>query len=55
MSIDNNTFDPKKDKIVIDAVNYNGKYVDVRIVKKRILSVTAILAALACACVIILF
>ena len=45
----------KKEKKIIDAVNYNGKYVDVSIIRKRALSITAALAALACFAVIFLF
>ena len=52
MSIDNR-LDNRKHK-TIDAVNYNGKYVDPSVVRKKILSVTAGIAAIICFVVIII-
>ena len=45
----------KKNHKIIDTVNYNGKYVDVSVIRKRALSITAALAALACFAVLFLF
>ncbi|MBQ6589802.1 MAG: hypothetical protein IJI01_14145 [Butyrivibrio sp.] len=44
----------KKNGKIIDTINYNGKYVDVSVIRKRVLSITAALAALACFAVIFL-
>ena len=52
MSIDNRF--NKKNYKVIDAVNYNGKYVDPSVVRKKALSITAAIAALICFIVIII-
>lgn len=45
----------KKNVRIIDTINYNGKYVDVSVIRKRALSITAALAALACLAVLFLF
>ena len=44
----------KKNVKIVDTINYNGKYVDVSVIRKRALSITAALAALACFAVIFL-
>lgn len=50
-----NTRNPfKKTGKIVDTINYNGKYVDVSVIRKRVLSITAALAALACFAVIFL-
>lgn len=51
MSIDNRF---KKNAKIIDAVSYNGKYVDSRVIRNRALSITAAIAALICFVVIII-
>ena len=51
MSIDNRF---KKNAKIIDAVSYNGKYVDPSVIRKKALSVTAAIAALICFVVIII-
>ena len=53
MNTNNNDFKIKKNSTVIDAVNYNGKYVDVEIIKRRVISAIAIIGAAAFAGVII--
>ena len=52
MSIENRL--KNQNVTVIDAVSYNGKYVDSRIIRKRAISATVALAALICFVVIIL-
>lgn len=52
MSIDNRTY--KKNEKIIDAVSYNGKYVDPSVIRRRVLSVTAGIAALICFIVLII-
>lgn len=52
MSINKNI--AKKNIKTIDAVNYNGKYIDPSVFRKKALSVTAAIAALICFVVIIL-
>lgn len=49
----NNKF--KKDDKVIDAINYNGKYIDARVLKDRIISITAVLTALIAISLALLF
>jgi hypothetical protein len=44
----------KKNGKIVDTINYNGKYVDVSVIRKRALSIAAALAALACFAVIFL-
>ena len=46
-------FNYKKNKTIIDTVKYNGKYVDVEVIKKRIISAVAIIGAAAFAGIII--
>ena len=49
-------FNPCKRKHkTIETINYNGKYVDISVIRKRALSITAALAALACLAVLFLF
>lgn len=52
MSIENSL--NKKNVKVIDAISYNGKYVDSSIVRKRAIYATVAVAALICFIVIIL-
>lgn len=49
-------FNPCKRKHkTIETIIYNGKYVDISVIRKRALSITAALAVLACIAVLFLF
>ena len=53
METNNSDFKFKKNHTIIDTVNYNGKYVDVQVIKKRVISAIAIIGAAAFAGIII--
>ena len=46
---------PNSDSKIIDTINYNGKYINVDVFKKRALSVIAVLVGLASVAAVVIF